>query len=230
MRLQRATLATCADCSGLAVVIDVLRAFTTAGYLFEAGVREIVLTGEVQAAFALRSAIPGSWICGEVDGIQVEGFDMGNSPTCLPREGLRGRTVIQRTTAGTQGVVRAVHASPILTAAMTNANATVRYIRSLDPAPETVSLIQTGLFPEEGWGDEDVACADVLEALLTGKPVDYRQVAIRVRNSRSGRHYDGTRPSFPPSDLDYALQFDRFPFAMLVTKRDGLHVLRTVPV
>jgi 2-phosphosulfolactate phosphatase len=91
-------------------------------------------------------------------------------------------------------------------------------------------LIQTGLFPEEGWGDEDVACADALEALLTGKTLHPAEIAHRVRNSRSGGHYDGTRPSFPPSDIDYALQFDRFSFAMLVTKKDGLHLMRAVPV
>jgi hypothetical protein len=35
-------------------VIDVLRAFTTAAYLFDAGMPEIILAGEIEVTFALR--------------------------------------------------------------------------------------------------------------------------------------------------------------------------------
>lgn len=228
MEFHRASLADCDRVTGLAVVIDVLRAFTTAGYLFEAGVDKIILVSSVEEAFSLRSHLPGSLILGEIDGIPVEGFDLGNSPSQLACHKLQGKVIIQRTTAGTQGVVRAVHAHPIITAALTNAGATCRYIQDL--SPQKVTFIQTGYFPEEGWGDEDVACADLLEARLSGKEVNLNSISARVRASRSGKHYDGTRPAFPPSDLEYALQVDRFSFAMLVTQKDGLHVMQAVPV
>ena len=89
-------------------------------------------------------------------------------------------------------------------------------------------LIQTGVFPEEGWGDEDAACADVIESGLTGKGVDLAQIAERVRASRSGRHFDGTRPDFPPSDLEMALQVDRFNFVLQVRRDGGLHAMERV--
>jgi len=228
IEFHRASLADCHQVTGLAVVIDVLRAFTTAGYLFEAGVSKIILVSDVEEAFALRNRLPGSLILGEMDGIPVEGFDLGNSPSQLSCHHLQGRVIIQRTTAGTQGVIRAVHAHPVLTAALTNAGATCRYIQNL--SARKVTFIQTGYFPEEGWGDEDVACADLLEARLSGNDVDLDSISARVRASRSGRHYDGTRLAFPPSDLEYALQYDRFSFAMLVTQKDGLHVMQAVPV
>ena len=219
----------------MAVAIDVLRAFTTAGYLFDAGVSRIILVSGVDEAFDLREQIPGSLVLGEIDGIQVQGFDLGNSPSQLSGHELSGKTIIQRTTAGTQGVVRAVNALPILTAALTNAAATACYIESLNP-PQ-VTFILTGLLPDKDpggkgkdWGDEDAVCADLIEAYLSGRTLDMESIASRVRGSRSGLHYDGTRPAFPPSDLDMALDIDRFPFAMRVEKQNGLHTLQAVPI
>jgi len=228
MHIGRATLATCSSATGLVVAIDVLRAFTTAGYLFEAGVSEIVLVSGVQEALQLKTELPGSLTLGEIDGIKVDAFDLGNSPSQLPSHGLAGRRIIQRTTAGTQGVVLATQAETILAAALTNASATARCIQKL--APPEVTLIQTGLFAGQDWGDEDVACADLIEALLLGRSIGREEIARRVRASRSGLHYDGTRPDFPPPDLDLALQFDRFDFAMQVERSNGLHVLHTVQV
>jgi 2-phosphosulfolactate phosphatase len=66
--------------SGLVVVIDVLRAFTTAAHAFDRGAEKILPVASVKEAFQLRKRLPGSFIMGEVDGIKPEGFDFGNSP------------------------------------------------------------------------------------------------------------------------------------------------------
>lgn len=224
MKILRADLNTCGQSTGLVVAIDVLRAYTTAAYLFEARVSDIVLVSDVDEAFALHARMPGSLILGEIDGIQVPGFDLGNSPSALVGLDLRGRRIIQRTSAGTQGVVRAVRADAIFTAALTNASATVSSIQRL--APDQVTLILTGHLPDEGWGDEDAACADFIEAALLGQSIDHKELTRRVRESRSGLHYDGTHPSFPPADLEMALAFDRFDFAMRVDREEGLFILR----
>jgi 2-phosphosulfolactate phosphatase len=81
MEIRRATLETCHTATGLVVTIDVLRAFTTAAYLFHAGVKEIILVSGVDEAFNLRREMPDCIIVGEVDGIRVPGFDLGNSPS-----------------------------------------------------------------------------------------------------------------------------------------------------
>ncbi len=225
MEILRATLSTCDALTDLAVVIDVLRAFTTAAYLFAAGAEEIILVSGVQEAFDLREAMPGCLLSGEIDGIQIQGFDLGNSPSEIARKDFSGKRIIQRTTAGTQGVIRASNAKIILTAALTNLSATVRYIKKL--SPHRVMLIQTGLFPELGAGDEDVACADAIDAMLSGRALDLELVAQRVRASYSGRYYDGTRPDFPPEDLELALKLDAFNFAMVVERKNNLHIMRS---
>jgi 2-phosphosulfolactate phosphatase len=228
VEILRANLATCGEASDLVVAIDVLRAFTTAGYLFQSGVEEILLVSGVQEAFDLRDQHPGYLLLGEVDGVQVPGFDLGNSPSQIAGKDLSGRKVIQRTTTGTQAVALAVQAKTILTAALTNLTATARLIQQL--GPQRVALVQSGYFPEEGWGDEDVACADAIEAILIGRAVDVDSIRQRVRNSRSGRHYDGRHAAFPPADLELALRFDCFHFAMVVDRGSGRSVLRRQPV
>ena len=62
------------------VVIDVLRAFTTAAYAFAAGARRIWLVETVEEALAVKAARPGTLAMGENRGRWVEGFDFSNSP------------------------------------------------------------------------------------------------------------------------------------------------------
>jgi len=226
MQIQRATINDCQEAAGLVVAIDVLRAFTTAAYLFDNGAENIILVSEVDEAFRLKNSNPELLLVGEVDGIQVPGFDFGNSPSEIAKNNFSGKTIVQRTTAGTQGVARAIHAKTILTAALTNISATVHLIEALNPT--NVTLIQTGLFPDRGWGDEDVACADAIEMMLLGEEVKWESVIKRVRTSRSGLRYDGTHAAFPATDLKAALQIDRFNYGMLVKKKQGLDVLTKV--
>ncbi|MGB8252244.1 MAG: 2-phosphosulfolactate phosphatase, partial [Anaerolineaceae bacterium] len=58
MKIARATLSTCSTAIDLVVAIDVLRAFTTAAYLFSKGVKEIILVADVEEAFDLRKKMP----------------------------------------------------------------------------------------------------------------------------------------------------------------------------
>jgi len=223
MKIYRATNDTCSSADDLVVVIDVLRAFTTAAYLFNAGVEEIILASEVAEAFSLRDRFRDCLIIGEVNGIKVPGFDVGNSPTEVLAYKSLPRRMIQRTTAGTQGVVRAIGAKTIITASLVNAAATARYIRNT--SPDSVTLVQTGIFAGQDWGDEDAACADLIEGILLGQDVDQNGIVRRVQNSRSGLHYDGHDINFPPTDLEMALQIDKFNFVMQVERTADLLVM-----
>ncbi len=205
------------------VVIDVLRAFSTAAYALAAGAAEIILVSTVEEALALRARHPGSFVIGEVGGLPVEGFDFSNSPSQITDVDLKDRLLIQRTSSGTQGVVRSARADVLLAASFVCARATARAIAGLNP--QNVSFVISGL-GKDGYGDEDAACADYIEDLLTGKPADVHDYLRRVRESPPGRIFaDPARPEFPAADLDYCTQVDCFDFAMPVQRRDGLHVL-----
>ena len=73
MRIERATCETCGDATDAVVVIDVIRAFTTAAFAFAAGARDVVLTGEAKEALALRERFPGALAMGEVGGRPIDG-------------------------------------------------------------------------------------------------------------------------------------------------------------
>ena len=55
-----------------------------------------------------------------------EGFDFGNSPFQLSRTDVEGKTIAQRTSAGTAGVTAATAADGIYAAALVNARIQAR--------------------------------------------------------------------------------------------------------
>jgi phosphosulfolactate phosphohydrolase-like enzyme len=71
---------------GAAVVIDVLRAFTTAAYLLDGGASELVLAATDEEALALKQLRPGALAV--KDGAPAAGFDLVNSPYLGSRNSL----------------------------------------------------------------------------------------------------------------------------------------------
>lgn len=205
----------------MVVVIDVLRAFTTAAYAFHLGAKEIRCVGSVDEALQLKRATANSLVMGEIDGYAIPGFDLNNSPARLLEADLDGKTLIQRTTAGTQGLTLALNADRLLAASLVTLSATARYIRSQHP--QTVHFIATGITPD-GRGDEDVCCAELLRALICNEPVPASEkISERIRSSKNGRRFtDPDSPDFPASDLDLVLAIDRFGFCLVANReKDG---------
>jgi len=222
-RIHYATLETCSTASGVVAAIDVIRAYTAAAFGLAAGAGRILLTGTVAEALALRERFAGALVMGEVDGLRPPGFDFGNSPSELAEQDLSGRTLIHRTSAGTQGALRAQNAAHLFGASFVVAQATSRAVRALQPAE--VTLVATGHRPGDP-GDEDYALADYLAGLLRGQPADVRPYLARVRASEAGKKFlDPAQLEFPAADLHCCLQLDRFAFAMPITREDGLLVL-----
>lgn len=223
MKFHYTDLEDCHTAQGLVIVIDVLRAFSTAAYAFSRGAKEIILVSSVEEALAFRSQIPNSKVMGEVGGLPPEGFDFGNSPTRISLEDLSGITLIQRTGAGTQGAVRSQNAEILLAASFVVADATVRYVQML--GIEEVTFVITGRHATRG--DEDLACAEYLQELLTGNCPEPSPYLQRVFASRDAiQHLDPLEIAFPLSDLDYCTDMDKFNFAMRITREDGKLVMR----
>jgi hypothetical protein len=95
------------NATGAVAVIDTFRAFTTAAVALANGASRIIMVGTVQEALAVRAAESGAICMGEVRGQAPDAFDYGNSPFEIAAVDFGGKTVIQRTSAGTQGVVAA---------------------------------------------------------------------------------------------------------------------------
>ncbi|HZG54908.1 2-phosphosulfolactate phosphatase [Paenibacillus sp.] len=217
--------------TGLAVIIDVFRAFSTACYVIDRGAAAIVPVGDIETAYRLKREHPDYVLMGERGGVMQPGFDFGNSPTHAERADFTGRTVVHTTSAGTQGIANAAGADEVITGSFVNAGAIVRYIQAR--RPERVSLVCMGLGGAKP-ADEDTLCAEYLRNALEGKPNDFAAVVRYLREeSRTGSFMDltgeATETSAPKSDFERCLDLDRFPFVLKVVPfGDGLKRLEKV--
>lgn len=204
---------------GVVVVVDVIRAFTTAAFAFAANAPTITVASTVAEALALRRMIPGSRVMGEVGGIRVPEFDYSNSPSELLGVDFSTVPLIQRTSAGTQGLVRATGATILLASSLVVASATANYLRRL--GADKITFIASGL-DDQGFGDEDLACAEFIAALIQEERPDPQAVVARVQGSRNGlRMVEPGQKIFPPGDQPLCLEIDRFNFAMRAHRREG---------
>src|ERR1700740_2663364 len=204
--LEGATRAT-----GSVAVIDVFRAFTTAAVALANGASSIVMVPTVEEAVALRDAGIGHICMGEVHGRAPPGFDFGNSPFEISGVDFGGKKIIQRTSAGTQGIVatgkRAVR---LYAASMVTAEATVRAL--LSASPDQISLVAMG---DNGLSrtDEDELCAIHLRNRLEGRPGDAEAIhRLILVGGEVKRFNDPARLYLHPEDVYIPLDIDRYDF------------------
>jgi 2-phosphosulfolactate phosphatase len=217
--LEGATRAT-----GTVAVIDVFRAFTTAAVTLANGASAIVMVRSVEEALALREAGIGRICMGEVQGRAPPGFEFGNSPFEISTVDFGGKTIIQRTSAGTQGIVAASHAERLYAASLVTAEATVRAL--LSGSPDEIALVAKG---DNGIKrtDEDELCAIHLRNRLEGRPGDADAVRrLILAGGEVGRFHDAARPYLHPEDVEIALHIDRYDFAVRVEFDNGRPVAR----
>ncbi|MFG3322576.1 2-phosphosulfolactate phosphatase [Streptomyces sp. NPDC048171] len=212
------------DVPRVAVVIDVMRAFTVAAWAFSRGVEKIVLASTEREALELKESRPG-WLALK-DGAPAAGFDAVNSPGLLRSAEFAGRTLVQKTTAGTVGALAVADAPLVLCASFVVAGPTARFLRSQEAGP--VTFVVTG---EDGRADEDLACAEYIGRRVDGDGVDAAPYVHRARSSRAAAELAaGLRSGYHPGDVGLCLEVDRFPFAMAARQEGPLTVLRPVAV
>ncbi|WP_307167262.1 2-phosphosulfolactate phosphatase [Streptomyces rishiriensis] len=217
-------IAELAEVPSVAVVVDVMRAFTVAAWAFAQGAEKIVLAESLEEALALKARHP-DWVALK-DGPPAPGFDAVNSPGLLRSVDVGGRTVVQKTTAGTVGALAAKEASLVLCAGFVVAEATARFLRTRKS--DSVTFVVTG---EEGRADEDLACAQYIARRVTGAETDAGEFLRRAAESRAAAELaEGVRQGVHPDDVALCLEVNRFPFAMAATLDSSLMVLRPCAV
>jgi 2-phosphosulfolactate phosphatase len=204
--------------AGAVAIIDVFRAFTTAAVAFANGASRIVMVGSVEEALSLRDSGVVQVCMGEVSGRAPAGFDFGNSPFEIQDVDFGGKAIAQRTSAGTQGIVAARDAGFLYAASLVTARATARALLSHDV--EQISLVAMGDNAVRRT-DEDELCALHLRNILAGRPGDAAAVRALILAGGEVARFDD--PAYPhnPRDLEVALDFDRYDFAIRVRLEDG---------
>jgi 2-phosphosulfolactate phosphatase len=218
MQINRVDLKTAAQARGVVIVIDVIRAFTVASYAFAGGASNLWLVREVDEALALRKQQPGALLAGEVGGRLIPGFDHNNSPALMATADVRGRLIIQRTGAGTQGAVKAMNATYLLLCSLTNARATADYARTLaDSVGGVITLLPTAHIEWLKRTEDDV-CADYVEALLFQQDGAQGVLNDGIAHLHAMKRFEWFMQNdsdVPFEDIAAVLSPDRFDFAMV---------------
>jgi 2-phosphosulfolactate phosphatase len=210
--------------SGMIVVVDVFRAFTCTPFMFALGLERSILVSSPEEAFVLKEADPTLLLVGEVDGIPVEGFDLGNSPSRILQKGrsfFEGKTAVQRSTAGVQGALTALErADEVLLCSYCVAGATARYLLSKNP--RRVSIVGMGVKLKEK-APEDEWCACYLANLLGAAKYDHTDALAEILFQETTQKFlRGDRPEFPAEDPILCLQVDMFDFALQAVREGGM--------
>lgn len=227
MEIRRLSLAAGAQAArGVAVVIDVFRAFTCEPLLYRAGAARVLLEGNIAACLARRG---DAVLVGENNEEPIAGFDLTNSPYLILQRGpalFAGRTVIHRTTSGVTGALAALgHCDEVWLAGYVTARATIQHI--LSRRPPLVSIVAMGI-RSMAPAPEDERCGDYLEHLLTGTPYDHvAAVAEILSGETAGKFLRGDKSYLPVQDPAICLQRDLFDFALRAEARsDGVEAVR----
>ena len=201
---------------GIAVIIDVFRAFTTECFFIANGAKQLFAVGEQNIAYTLKKQHPDYILAGERNEIMLEGFDYGNSPANIEHIDFTGKTVVHTTSAGTQGIANACYADEILTGSFVNALAISKYIKKQNVSVESlVCMGKAALSPTE----EDTYCAEYIKSLLLGENYPLQQKLCALR------HLEGER-FFNPQNQIQCPQRD---FYLATTPNQFDFVLRAVP-
>lgn len=217
------------------VVIDVIRAFTTACVAFLGGVSDIVLAGEIEEAWSLRGHFPHYLLAGERKALRIEGFDLGNSPFEMDLSEVAGKGLIFTTTNGVRATLHAIEAAQmggakVAVSGLMGAEATARWIAQLGEG--AARPLRVGLLASHPDGDDDLACAQWIEAMLLGREGMSRDDASqRVMQCRAARKFwDPEQPGYRPQDIEVCVEPRSVDFVILARREGFLARLAPVPV
>ncbi len=150
----------------VAVVVDALRASSTAAQLLYEGAREILVVRTVEEAIAAKVLWPNALLYGERGGVPPAGFDYGNSP--LEAGNARDRQVIFSTTTGAGRMVSAWGAQAVYLGAVINAAQTACEVQKQG---SDIVLIPAGLSDDDDFDAQEDWVGAVAIALAAGPDI-----------------------------------------------------------
>lgn len=154
---------------GLAVVIDTLRFTTSAITALAVGAKYVQTCTTVEQALQIRRSLgPELLLCGEREGIRIDGFDLGNSPLEYTPENVAQRPLLFSTTNGTVAVETAQRrgAQRIMLAALINRRSIAEHMLEFlnsEVTPPTEDK-------NRSWSAITLMCAGT-DGLVTGEDV-----------------------------------------------------------
>jgi 2-phosphosulfolactate phosphatase len=168
-----------------------------------------VLRAFTTAAYAFAGGASMIWLAGEV-----------NEALALEVD-LVGRALVQRTSAGTRGVLAATDARAVYAASLVTASTTARAVARHGAGPPT--YVVTGRFPDRpDGGEDDLLTAQLIERARLGQLLESAKTAELVAATREAELTLALGAGdVHPDDVAYATAVDKFGFAMRAEPVDG---------
>ena len=154
-------------------VIDVLRASTSICAALRSGAKGVIPMAGPGEAAEMRSKIGTdvAVLAGERNGVKIDNFQFGNSPTEFNEETVGGKNVIMTTTNGTLVFTKASRGRLVLNCSLVNISEVARRV-----AEEDRDLVIACAGEEGGFSIEDTLCGGMLIHLL--KTVYKKEVVL----------------------------------------------------
>lgn len=205
------------NATGLAVIIDVFRAFTVEAYLMQNGAQKLLPVGDMKIAYEYQKDHRNCILIGERNGIMLPGFDYGNSPSQIQNIDFSGKTILHTTSTGTQGIASAKNADEIVTGSLVNSKAIATYIKT--KKIEEVSLVCMDTRLREG---EDYVCAMYIKSLLENNHDFQITDKIETLKNTSGAKFfiTANQEVFPKEDFYLCTEINKFDFVLKVVKNE----------
>ncbi|MCH8495140.1 MAG: 2-phosphosulfolactate phosphatase [Balneolales bacterium] len=209
------------------IVVDVLRASSTIITALSNNAKSVIPVADMGEASKIAQNLDpsGCLLCGERDGKQIEGYDLGNSPSEYTNDVVEGKTLILTTTNGTRAISRSTLASKVIVAGFLNAAAVAKSV--IDDESEIIIVCA-------GWKGrlslEDVLCAGyIVSTYYEGNLPDDAKDGAKVAFGLYDRYKDTILDTVSVSnhakrlvemgygeDIAYCCELNKFQFVPVV--------------
>lgn len=188
--------------SDATIIIDVLRAGTTAHYLSQYAIKSCTLVPDKATAFSLKDR--ATLLVGEEQGIKIEGFDFGNSPYRILDQDAKfnNKKVVFLTSNGTKALLNNFQPNGTFLCGLVNAATTVEYLKQQ-------SLPSIHIIASHPVSDDDLVCAEYMQALFNDEAYDKKAIINRIQLSKSAFKFHRQPDLFPLEDLELACREDQ---------------------
>ena len=135
----------------VSIVVDVLRASTTICTAIQNGCREIIPVATVGDAASMRANLDRNsvLVCGEREGLKIEGFDLGNSPAEYSEQVVRNKVLVFASTNGSRAILKCAASAVTFVCGFVNLSAIVDLVKKFDKDVAIVCAGKLGNFSLE---------------------------------------------------------------------------------
>lgn len=117
-----------------AIIIDILRASSSIVTAISNGAKKVIPVEDMGDASKIARTMDTNdyLLCGEKQGVKIDGYHLGNSPLEYTPEAVEGKTLIFNTTNGTKAIKKSTLAEDIYIGSFLNQSAVLQMMREAE--------------------------------------------------------------------------------------------------